>query len=144
MVAGMETDSCALIAENPDWRILLAAYAAAEVRAAELAAAERAAVSKQAPPVPVAPPPSIEGAADESESAEGESGGRQRNQIWVRRLAQIEGLAAEQLAPLHGLLIAEGLLQFNLGGREEGVTYRLSRDARQALAAVDESLANAA
>ncbi len=53
--------------------------------------------------------------------------------IWVSRRNEIEGVPGDQLAPIHGRLIALGLLNFQLQGREEGVVYRLSPEGRQAL-----------
>jgi hypothetical protein len=54
---------------------------------------------------------------------------------WVHRLAVIEQVAPERVAPLHGKLIALGLLRFQLLDRTGGMVYRLSPEGRQALAA---------
>lgn len=65
---------------------------------------------------------------------------------WVGRIQDIEGVPRDQLAPIHGRLIALGLLHFQLQGRDEGVVYRVTPEGRRALSkshqpAVDESMA---
>lgn len=105
----MSDDLRSLLAEFPDWLLLLAAYANREQEAAA---------------APVATTPSPEGAEDE----EGPDG-----RGWTPRLRSVTSLRDEHLAPLHGKLIAHGLLQFNLGGRDSGVLYRLSGEARRAV-----------
>ncbi|MCA9052867.1 MAG: hypothetical protein KDA75_03475 [Planctomycetaceae bacterium] len=148
----MEPNASTLIAEHPEWQLILQAYAAEEAAAAELAAAERAEAKKQAKlaakhdgPELDAPacedPPSTDNCVltDGDENAGDEPGdGSTRKQTWVRRLHQVAGVNGDRLAPMHGRLIAEGLLQFNLGGRDEGVLYRLTREAKQALSALPE------
>jgi len=52
---------------------------------------------------------------------------------WVTRLREIEGVPSDQLAPIHGRLIALGLLHFQLPGRDEGVVYRVTSDGRKAI-----------
>lgn len=54
--------------------------------------------------------------------------------FWVARLRVIEGIARDRLAPIHGRLIAQGLLQFQLQGRDEGLVYRTTGAARDLLA----------
>jgi len=54
---------------------------------------------------------------------------------WVPRLPELPGIPSEQLAPLHGQLIAHGLLRFNLLSRTAGVGYRVTPEGREALAA---------
>lgn len=129
MLRVMETDALALLTDFPEYRLLLSAYAAAEALAAEQAAMERAS-TKATIPAPAAAVEQDGATAERDPEAET----RERKLIWVRRLAVVEGVATEQLTTLHGQLIAEGLLQFDLGGREEGVVYRLTREARLALA----------
>jgi hypothetical protein len=53
---------------------------------------------------------------------------------WVPRLAVVEQVSPERLAPLHGKLIALGLLRFQLLDRTGGMVYRLSPEGRRALA----------
>lgn len=55
---------------------------------------------------------------------------------WIPRLRELPGIAAERLSPLHGQLIAHGLLRFNLLGRTAGVGYRLTPEGRDVLARV--------
>jgi hypothetical protein len=57
-----------------------------------------------------------------------------RTRPWVTRLPLVEGVPTGELAPIHGKLIAQGLLQFSLEGRDAGVRYQLTREARQILA----------
>lgn len=56
---------------------------------------------------------------------------------WVPRLREIDGVVAERLAPLHGKLIAHGLLKFVLLDRTMGVAYHLTPEGRQLLSRVD-------
>lgn len=55
---------------------------------------------------------------------------------WIPRLRELPGVAAERLSPLHGQLIAHGLLKFNLLGRTTGVGYRVTPEGRDVLARV--------
>lgn len=68
---------------------------------------------------------------DESEQPrpEGESGPR-----WHARIASLEELTPDQLAEIHGQLIAFGWLRFQLEGRQEGLLYRISPEGREVLA----------
>jgi hypothetical protein len=52
---------------------------------------------------------------------------------WVPRLVNVPGIDDARLAPMHGKLIAHGLLSFQLTGRTSGVVYRVSADGREAL-----------
>jgi hypothetical protein len=52
---------------------------------------------------------------------------------WVPRLSQIEDIASDQLAGIHGRLIAFGFLKFDLSGRDVGMRYQLTPLARQLL-----------
>lgn len=54
---------------------------------------------------------------------------------WVPRLTSIEDLPVDRMAPLHGKLIAQGLLRFQLLDRTGGMVYRLSPEGRSVLAA---------
>lgn len=51
----------------------------------------------------------------------------------VLRLDDVEGIAPDQMARLHGRLIAMGYLTEELVGRTGGVAYRLTRDGLQRL-----------
>jgi hypothetical protein len=73
--------------------------------------------------------PEGEGAQTLEETCSGRSG------TWIPRRHRVEGVPADRLAPAHGRLIAHGYLQFQLQGRDEGLLYRLTGLARQALAA---------
>lgn len=66
---------------------------------------------------------------DNSESIEADS-----DTGWIPRLRDLPGIAADRLAPLHGQLIAHGLLRFNLLGRTAGVGYRVTPEGRSLLA----------
>ena len=52
---------------------------------------------------------------------------------WAPRIAEVEGVAADQVASIHGKLIALGLLKFEIGSRAEGVQYQVTSLGRQAL-----------
>jgi hypothetical protein len=54
---------------------------------------------------------------------------------WVPRLGGLDGVPPERLAPLHGRLIALGLLRFQLLDRTGGMVYRISHEGRSLLAA---------
>lgn len=51
---------------------------------------------------------------------------------WIPRLAMVEQVSPERMAPIHGRLIALGLLKFQLLDRS-GMVYRLSPEGRFAL-----------
>jgi hypothetical protein len=101
------TPLATLLAQNPEWSLVLAAYAAAEQL--------------------LPPTPKRAEATPESET-EVDDDGR-----WVPRLDDLQGIEAERLPRIHGRLIAEGLLKFNLLGRSAGIGYRLTPAGRQAL-----------
>lgn len=52
---------------------------------------------------------------------------------WSQRLSDVPGVDDAHLAPLHGKLIALGLLKFQLAGRVAGVVYRVSPAGEAAL-----------
>jgi hypothetical protein len=52
-------------------------------------------------------------------------------------LGAVTDVPEGRLAPIHGKLIALGLLRFQLLGRMAGVVYRLTPDARQSLQRVE-------
>jgi hypothetical protein len=110
----MDQDLSTLLSEHPDWREVLAAYAAVE-EAAQAAAAEQL----QAP--------------GDDPSLDAEEENRRSGRPWAERVADVPGVDPERLAPIHGKLIAYGLLQFILEGRDAGVRYRLSTEARRLL-----------
>lgn len=56
-----------------------------------------------------------------------------RTHTWISRLREVEGVLHDRLAPTHGRLIAHGLLQFQMQGREDGVVYRVTSAGRQIL-----------
>lgn len=45
---------------------------------------------------------------------------------WVDRIFELANLDGDQLSKFHGRLIALGMLEFELGGRNEGMRYQLS------------------
>jgi hypothetical protein len=100
-----------LVLDHPEWVCVLAAYAAAEEAGASVAATP-----------------------DDSEPD-----GAGRGLKWSPRLTHVAGVPNERLAPLHGRLIAHGLLQFNLGGRDSGVLYRVTGEARNLVEELAES-----
>ena len=65
-----------------------------------------------------------------AEVADGEAVG------WIPRLTTIQQVPAERLPPVHGRLIALGLLRFQLLDRTGGMMYRLSPEGRSALSAM--------
>jgi hypothetical protein len=52
---------------------------------------------------------------------------------WSPRVAEVPGLAAEQLSGIHGKLIALGMLKFEIASRADGVQYQVTTLGRQAL-----------
>lgn len=52
---------------------------------------------------------------------------------WLDRVCAVPGLDAPALASAHGLLIAEGLLKFEITGRSAGLQYQLSQRGREIL-----------
>ena len=62
---------------------------------------------------------------------------------WVPRLREIDSVPPEQLSPVHGRLIAHGLLKFQLAGQgaSTGLEYQITPIGRRALGeavAIDE------
>lgn len=115
---------------------VLSAYAAAQ----DLAEAERRSQPQGSPAaVSTLPLENASGSADEGcEEADGESAetsapAERRTYVWIPRLRSVEGVPPDRMAPIHGRLIAHGLLQFQLQGREEGVLYRITSAGRQKL-----------
>ena len=51
---------------------------------------------------------------------------------WVDRIFELANLDGNQLSKFHGRLIALGMLDFELGGRNEGMRYQLSTLGRLA------------
>ena len=45
---------------------------------------------------------------------------------WVDRICELAHLEGDQLSKFHGRLIALGMLEFELGGRNDGMRYQLS------------------
>jgi hypothetical protein len=108
------SDPTALLIDQQELISVLAAYRTAECGAAI--------VSRPAETA------SADATAEHSESAAADS-----DTGWIPRLRDLPGIAAERLAPLHGQLIAHGLLRFNLLGRTAGVGYRVTPEGRQLL-----------
>ncbi len=111
------------------WLRLLAAYARAE----ETLALERKAAAPGLKPIP----DSVPASAETTEAEEPASG-------WVSRVSALEGVAAEEMSPLHGRLIALGHLKFQLVDRQVGLRYRLTPEGRRALALADREVERAA
>jgi hypothetical protein len=107
------SEATAVLNDQQELICVLAAYRAAE----------------QADPEPSQPVVAVEPIDLSTENAEAES-----DTGWIPRLRELQGIAAERLAPLHGQLIAHGLLRFNLLGRTAGVGYRVTPEGRQLLA----------
>jgi hypothetical protein len=55
---------------------------------------------------------------------------------WVDRVFELSGVEDDQLSKYHGRLIALGLLDFELGGRGEGMRYQVSSLGKQTLRGV--------
>jgi hypothetical protein len=66
-------------------------------------------------------------------SAQTSQSASRRAHTWISRLREVEGVPPDRLAPIHGRLIAHGLLLFQLQGREDGVVYRVTSAGRQRL-----------
>jgi hypothetical protein len=58
---------------------------------------------------------------------------QQAEKGWVPRLPVVAEVPGDQLSPIHGRLIAHGMLRFELAGRSEGVEYQLTPLGRQAV-----------
>lgn len=57
---------------------------------------------------------------------------------WVSRLKSVTDVSPEDLAHIHGRLMAYGFLKFQLAGRTEGLQYQVSSFGREALSACDD------
>ena len=97
----MITEPTELLAENPDWIRVLAAYVEAEQ---ELAASQQ----------PQQPSDTGQQVADESEEDESP-----QSKKWLPRIRQVDDVPLSQLPAIHGKLIAHGLLKpIRCEGRE--------------------------
>lgn len=56
------------------------------------------------------------------------------------RVREVDGVPADQMARVHGKLIAHGLLQVEIAGRTGGMLYQLTTAGRRACLQVAESL----
>lgn len=124
-----------------DELLVLAAYAAAEQELLAERKTARAAHA-EAQTKTAAEDGQIEecGPAQDDSSGE-ESAPAGRIAIWVTRRNEVPGIPGERMAPIHGRLIAHGLLQFQLQSREEGVLYRLTSSGRNVLASAQSAAA---
>ena len=112
------------LTEQPAAVTLLAAYAERESLLPRRTSRAETAVAVATGPVSEADPSSdAEPAANEAENAD----------AWIPRLRVIEGVDSALLSPLHGGLIARGLLKCELFGRQHGMRYRLTPDGRRAV-----------
>ena len=57
------------------------------------------------------------------------------------RVREVEGVPADQMARVHGKLIAHGLLQVEIAGRTGGMLYQLTTAGRRACLRVAENFA---
>ena len=118
---------------HADDTAVLAAYVAAEEAAKAESSDEQPAEADDHPASAIDP------ATEDCESP----GPKIRRQTWVRRLRDVDGIPGDRMAPIHGRLIAHGLLQFQLQGQNEGVLYRVTSAGRKSLsAAVDKDAAD--
>ena len=128
----MRSEDANLLCENPEWRLVLQAYLEAEANSRAAAP-----VGRNAPPVATAPPLDVqlsaESVADDSADDEKSSVG------WSPRLTAVAGVVSEMLSVIHGGLIASGLLKFELFGRDGGLRYRATPQAKAALRQLEES-----
>lgn len=56
---------------------------------------------------------------------------------WTGRFPALDGFPPDQLACLHGRLIASGLLKFQVADRDAGLLYQLSPEGRRMLDGAD-------
>ncbi len=99
-----------LLADYPNWGLLLEAYA--------LLQAEEPLTLTEPEPAPEA----------EADAATHHSATR-----WFARIAHVSGIETKHLSPIHGRMIALGWLRFQLEDSQLGVQYRLSPEGRKAL-----------
>jgi hypothetical protein len=52
---------------------------------------------------------------------------------WLDRIAAVPGLDSAALTPIHGFLIAQGLIRFEFGSRSAGLQYQLSPTGRDSI-----------
>lgn len=52
---------------------------------------------------------------------------------WLDRLADVPGVDATAMTTIHGILIAEGMLKFEITGRSVGLQYQVSPAGKEAL-----------
>ncbi len=104
-------DLCDLLVAHPDWVLVLRAYV--EQEQVQIESAKSAPVEE----------------ADLTDDADPGAKSR-RKTFWLRRIQKVPGVAGEHLAPIHGKLISYGLLKFNLQGRDRGIEYTLTSEAR--------------
>ncbi len=142
----MEQTLAALLADYPAWRAVLTAYWRAELDLVARPAAPPPPEPSASPAPPASPSAPLAFHETDAEPLPTES--PRRRVTGVPRLTAIDGVPEDELSAIHGRLIAEGLLQFDVLSREAGMVYRLTREARLALAAVlnddAEDLANEA
>jgi len=62
---------------------------------------------------------------------------------WLERVDDVPGIDSSALSSVHGTLIAEGLLKFEVTGRCQGLQYQLTPLARDILANSDQLLESA-
>jgi hypothetical protein len=105
--------------QDAGWRLVLDAYLQAAGPAAPAAA-------------PVASDPDADGLEDSGDAAH-ESETDDPTAGWVPRFDEVAGVPDEHLAPLHGRLIAFGLLKFQLTSATTGVVYRVTPKGRTLL-----------
>ena len=110
-----------LLVEHPEWAIVLQSYV------------ELADQATEAPELPE------EQDSQGPETAESASTGPR----WFSRIEPPENWDPEELARIHGQLIAHGWLQFNLEDGKFGLSYRISSQGRKVLSAAETALANA-
>lgn len=125
----MSTQDAFLSDTQSDTQRLLAAYLTIE----EELKAQAAKARRENSPTsvePVSEPSSDDSDEPFTESAIG----------WIPRLRAVDGISEGRLGPLHGKLIALGLLKFQLTGRTSGILYRLSPEGRAELKRPTESL----
>jgi hypothetical protein len=59
---------------------------------------------------------------------------KEKSDGWVPRVKAVDGLQPADLSRVHGVLIALGLLKFQLDGRTTGVRYQINAAGKRALA----------
>lgn len=124
-----------LLAQHPEWSIVLSAYAGAEQALPPRPKRTGGAATAGSPDgLPAEDDASaVEQSGESSSPDEATPAETEEDSRWIPRLGEVEGVAADQLSRVHGRLIAEGLLRFNLLGRTDGIGYRLTPAGRQAV-----------